>query len=257
MASQPFDATSRRAAAILFRRRSNASGTRTTQFPNVSAPGQQHLLATIGGVYGLLKPIRMTSAAITRAALAEGETVGPRANILERDHERSFRDWSRLPNELIQAGFLDTAPSLSIDIEAMIGPGNGTIDCDAKAHGLRRVERTHDEVHVARVKPIRDAALCGIRCNEPSIHCPVTGQGPLVQGQVRRGGVAVASAENSTTHRGETFGAIIVEIILRRFQIGPVSGGLKSLALHRRQVVTEASGPASVRSCWMTRSDSS
>src|ERR1700730_11020258 len=95
--------------------------------------------------------------------LAERKGIGGAAGVEELDVKGPVRDRTRLSHELVQAGFLDAAPSVRIDIQAVIGPRRRAVDRDAKANGLRRVGRAHDEVHIARMKPVRDPASCRIK----------------------------------------------------------------------------------------------
>jgi len=81
---------------------------------------------------------------------AERERKGFHAGTEELDLELSIDDGLRLPDQLVQALFRHCAVALFVDIDTMNV---------AKPHRRAGLRRAHDEVEIAGVKTIGDAAI--------------------------------------------------------------------------------------------------
>ena len=92
------------------------------------------------------------------APLSEREDIGPDSGIQEFDLDGSIADRPRLPDELVHTRFAHAPPPFGVNVKAMVGPGRSTIELDAKADGVALGRRAQDEVKIAGVEAIGNAA---------------------------------------------------------------------------------------------------
>src|SRR3954465_9568608 len=101
--------------------------------------------------------MRPTASSAWEARLAEGEHVGLGAGVEEGDLEETVRDGAWLADKLVEPCIGDGALAALVGVEAVGGPGRLTVDQQPEPH--RRSLRSQDEVEIAGVKSIRDAAI--------------------------------------------------------------------------------------------------
>lgn len=95
-------------------------------------------------------------------------------------------------------------------------------------------------MHIAGVKPVGDLAAYRIGRGEPSVHRPMAGQCPLIQGQPHRGGIEAAPAKDRAADRGKILRALVAEAVFLRSQVGPIGGCLDPLPIRRNQFIGDA-----------------
>src|SRR6266851_4622361 len=91
-------------------------------------------------------------------ALSEREDVSAHSAVEELDLQGSVRDRLRLPDELVQARFLNAPPSVGVNVNPMIGAGRSAIELDAEADRAALEGRRQNEVKIAGVETVGDAA---------------------------------------------------------------------------------------------------
>ncbi len=93
---------------------------------------------------------------------AEGEGVCLNAGIEELDFECAVGDGAALPDELIEPLSGDDTLAVGIHIRAVVVGRPHTIDGDAKSHGLAIGRRAENQMEVAGMKFVDDAATAFI-----------------------------------------------------------------------------------------------
>src|SRR5690349_24267846 len=96
---------------------------------------------------------------------AEREAKRLHARIKKLDFKLAIGNWPGLPDQLVQTLFGHRADALFIDIKSMSGAWRPSIDQHPKLDGRSRCRGTHDEVKVARVKAVDDAAVRLVQFN--------------------------------------------------------------------------------------------
>src|SRR5262245_50140182 len=106
----------------------------------------------------LILSIEMTSPGNGQAS-AEGETKSLNAGFEKLDLEQAIRDRLRLPDQLIEPLFANGTPPVLVDGEPARSTGRLSIDQHTKPHRCALRGRAHDEMQVAGVKAVGDAAI--------------------------------------------------------------------------------------------------
>ena len=73
-----------------------------------------------------------------------------------------------------------------VDVSSVGRARRLSIDQHAKSHGGSRRRRAHDEMKIAGVKAVRDAAIGLVQRGGIPLHRPIAGQRPIVQAQAAR-----------------------------------------------------------------------
>src|SRR5689334_8489325 len=183
-----------------------------------------------------------TGGAIGRA-LPEREGVGAGARPEELHLEGPVGDRPGLPDELVEARLLHAPPPLRVDVEAVVGPGRGAVDRDAEADGAALGGGRQDEVEVARVEPVADAAGHVVQRGELAADRPDARQAPPVERQRRDGAVERGNILEDTARRREILGPLVADVVLRRLQARPIGGRLDAAGVDRRRSVGGATRP--------------
>src|SRR5258708_6395003 len=140
---------------------------------------------------------------------AEGECKGLDARIEKLDLEQSIADRLRLSDQLVGPLFGDRAVALLVDIRPVSSTRCLSINADAKPHGGTWRCRSHDEMQIAGMKAICDPPIALVQLAEPLPHRPISGQGPMVQPQLRRGCIHSPLVQCLTAGGGKVFGTLI------------------------------------------------
>ena len=116
---------------------------------------------------------------------AKREAKNLNVRIQKFNFKLAIDDWSRLPDQLVQALPGHRAEALIVNIYSVCRAGRLSIDQHAKFHGRPWRRGTHDEMKVARVKAIRDATVRLIHFDGVALYRPIPGHRPIVQAQLR------------------------------------------------------------------------
>ena len=90
---------------------------------------------------------------------------------------------SGLPDQLVQTLLGHRTDALFVNINSVRRAWRLSIDQHAKFYGRSWRRRAHDEMKVARVKAVRDAAVGLIQFDGVALYRPVAGQRPIVPAQ--------------------------------------------------------------------------
>src|SRR2546423_419806 len=161
--------------------------------------------------------------------------MGADPGIQEFDLEGSIADRPCLPDELVHTRFAHTPPPFSVHVKAMVGPGRSTIELDAEADGVTLGRRSQDEVKIASVKAIGDAAGVVQRRVFASDR-PDPRQAPVVERQGGYSPVEARSVFADAAGRREIRRVVVADISLGRAQIRFIRRGLGTLAADRYDI---------------------
>ena len=90
---------------------------------------------------------------------AEREAKSLHARIKKLDFKVAIGNWSGLPDQLVQTLCGHRADALFVNVKSVSGAWRPSIDQHTKLDGRSWCRRAHDEMKVARVKAIGDAAV--------------------------------------------------------------------------------------------------
>jgi hypothetical protein len=107
--------------------------------------------------------------------------VSSRSGVEKLDFEFSIGDRSRLSNQLIQAWLRNRAETLFVDITSMAHTRRLSIDRHLEDYTSSARGRSHDEVEIARMKPVCDSPAGGVQHGILCVHRPFTGKRPLIK----------------------------------------------------------------------------
>src|SRR5205807_4420082 len=131
--------------------------------------------------------------------------------------------------------FAHAPPPFGVNVKAMVGPGRSTIELDAKADGVALGRRAQDEVKIAGVEAIGNAAGVVQRRVFASDR-PNPRQAPVVERQGRYGPVKARSVFADAAGRREICRLVVADISLGRTQIRFIRWGLGTLAADRDNI---------------------
>jgi hypothetical protein len=114
-------------------------------------------------------------------ALSERKHIGSDASVDELNLKSPIRDRSCLPDKLIHAVFAHGAPSTSVNVNAVIGPGRGTIDADPKENGMVTRRDAQHEMKISRVKTVSNATRLIVERREFTADRPNSRHTPMVE----------------------------------------------------------------------------
>src|SRR5512145_2790162 len=117
----------------------------------------------------------------TRSRSPEREDESLRSRVEEFDLESPIADDLRFPDQLIQPLFCQPAHALAIDIGAARVPRWLSIERNAKADGRPGHGRSHDQMEIASVEPIRDAPVRSVQAGRLLSDRPVARERPLIE----------------------------------------------------------------------------
>src|ERR1700733_8264430 len=148
-------------------------------------------------------------------ALAEGKRVDPSAWPEERDLESTVGYGARLAAGVVQWLFGQGSVGFVADIGPVRRPRWLPRDTQMKRRGGARCGGAHDEVEVAGVEPVGDLTLGLVEGDNLFLHGPVPGQGPVIESQLRWGGVHARLAGQGAPGRREGLGALVAGVGFR------------------------------------------
>jgi hypothetical protein len=126
---------------------------------------------------------------------AERESKSLNTRIEKLDFELSISNGLRLPDQLIQPLFGNSAVALVVNVDAVSGARWFPIDEHAKAHGSSQRCRSHDEMQVTGVKPVCDPTVGLVQHGGLFADRPVARQGPLIELQSCGAGVGAGLSD--------------------------------------------------------------
>src|ERR1700733_11983688 len=172
---------------------------------------------------------------MARKFSAERECKSLQARIEKLDLESTVRNRAALANELIETLARDSAAAVGIDVGAVIAAGNAAVDCHPKADRLAVPRRPENEMQVARMKTIDNAAIRFVERRMFGAHGPIAREIPVIESKGRRR-VAVAFVFDDAAGRSEIVGAVVTDIGLRRFDLAAIGGGFRAIRRHRDEI---------------------
>ena len=95
-------------------------------------------------------------------------------------------------------------------------------------------------MQIAGMKAVRDAPVGRVQHCRLSLHRPLTGKGPLIEREARRGRIDARLVHYCPTGRRKVLGALIADIVFWRPQVAPIGGSFSTLSLDRDQFMIEA-----------------
>ena len=125
-------------------------------------------------------------ASMARSGSAERERKGLHARIEKLDFELSIGDRHRLSDQLVQPLFGHCAVALLVNVNSVSRARRLSIDQHAKSHGSSRRRRAHDEMKIAGVKTVRDAAIGLVQHGGLVLHRPIAETAPIRSGATAR-----------------------------------------------------------------------
>src|SRR5258706_8834809 len=121
------------------------------------------------------------------ARSAEGERVGLDVGVEEGDLEGAVGDGAGMADELVQPLFGHRSVALAVNIDPVRRIRRLPVEEHAESYGRARYARPHDQVKIAGVKAVRDLPAGLVQRGGLFLHCPVPGQGPVIESQRCRG----------------------------------------------------------------------
>jgi hypothetical protein len=131
----------------------------------------------------------------------EGERF--HAGFEKLDLELSVGDRSRLSNQLIQALLGDRAVTLRVDITSMACARRLSVDEYSKGHSPSPRDWSHDEMEIARVKPVCDPPAGSVQQGRLCLQRPFTGKRPVIEAHAGRNGIDVGRVQLGAARRRE------------------------------------------------------
>ena len=101
-----------------------------------------------------------------------------------------------------------------------------SVDQHSKTNGSSARGWSHDEVKIARMKPVCDSPAGSVQHGSLCLQRPFTGKRPLIETQARRNGIAVTAVCRGTARRRELLSSLMADVCFRRLQAVPVRGHL-------------------------------
>ena len=80
--------------------------------------------------------------------------------------------------------------------------------------GVPAAAGPHDQVQVAGVEAVRDPPAGLVQRGGLFLHCPVPGQGPVIEPQLRRGLIGVTLSRYRAAGGREVLGALVAGVVL-------------------------------------------
>jgi hypothetical protein len=111
-----------------------------------------------------------------------------------------------LPNQLDTGVAPDRAVTVFVYITSRACARRLSVDEHSKRYGSLPRGRSHDEVEIARMKPVRDPPAGSVQHGSLCLHRPFTGKRPLIEAQARRKRIAVTRVQHGTARRREILG---------------------------------------------------
>src|SRR5580765_7476532 len=117
------------------------------------------------------------------------ERLNPR--IEEFDLEGPVLDFTRLPDQLIEAVLGHGAVALSVGVHSVFVARSSAIEPNSEPHRLAAGCRAKDQVEIPGVEAEDHGARCGDQRRLLAAHVPLSAQGPLIYREPCRGGVGL------------------------------------------------------------------
>jgi hypothetical protein len=109
------------------------------------------------------------------AGSPEREAKGFHAQTKKLDFKLPIGNGPCLSDQLVQSLLCHRADALLVDVKSVRGSRRLSVDQNAKFHRRSRPRRTHDEMNVARVKPVCDTAVWLVQFNGVALYRPIAG----------------------------------------------------------------------------------
>src|SRR3954451_3018460 len=148
------------------------------------------------------------------SGLPEGEGVGLGAGVGELDLEGALGDGSVLPDELVQPLLGKRAGAVLVHVGSVIRAGRLPVEEHPEVGWRSGHGWSHDQVEVAGLEPVGDLPAGRTEPDDLVLHRPVTSQGPVIELQLRRGGVVVRLARQDATGGREVPRARVAGVVL-------------------------------------------
>jgi hypothetical protein len=136
-------------------------------------PNPPRVVPTVGGLGSL----------VTLARLPKCKGIGADTGIEEFDLEDSVRNGRPLTDQLIEPHVRHASPALGVDVGTVIGSRWMVIDPDTEANWTTLLLRPHDQMKIAGMEAVLDAASRGPQLREFPMDQPVAFQGPVIEWQ--------------------------------------------------------------------------
>src|ERR1039457_4596489 len=147
--------------------------------------------------------------------LAEGERVGLSPWIEKCDLEGAADDGAGLADELIQPLLGEGAVALGVNVGSVGLARLLPVDEYTESRGTSCCRRSHDEMKVAGVEAAGDPSVGRVERGGLFLHRPVPEQGPLVEPQLRGGGIDMRFTWHGAAGGCEVLGALIAGVVFR------------------------------------------
>src|SRR5215831_6844506 len=174
------------------------------------------------------------------SAERENENLHTRTEKLDLELAIGYR--LRLSDQLVQPLLRHRAVALLVDVKPARVARRLSVDQHAKLHGRSWRGRAHDEIQIAGMKAIRDAAIGRVQHRGFLLHRPVARQRPFIQAQRRGQLIRTRLVRGRPARRRKFLGALVPDIVFRRHQAGPIRGRFEALAIDRNRLMTDAFG---------------
>src|SRR5580698_796451 len=147
---------------------------------------------------------------------AEGKRVSLHTRNQKLDAECPVLNLALLTNQLVQTVLRHGAKAVRVDIYSMISSRSFAVYRHAEAHRLPTFRRPQNQVQVARIEAIEDAARCSQRRSDLTLILPVALKRPLVLFQFGRSLIGLRGVVLEPARRSEVFRALKPHISLGR-----------------------------------------
>src|SRR5439155_3820660 len=124
-----------------------------------------------------------------------------------------------LSDELVEPLVRHRAVALFVHVPAASIARRLTVNEHAESYRRSSGERSHDQMQVARMKPIADASVRFIEGYEARGYRPIAAKRPLIEPQRRRRSIGSGLADERTARRCKAVRLLTAEIILLLSQI--------------------------------------
>src|ERR1700694_2503847 len=169
-------------------------------------------------------------------SLSKREAEGFGTGVEELDLKPAVADRSRLTDQLIHPLLHNPDASVRVDIGSRGWARALTIEQYPKPHGHALSHRSHHEVHVTRVKLIRDPPTKTVKRARVGPDGPIPSESPMVEPKARRRRESVRFVpRRPVAARVEPSCLVIAGIRLRRPEVLPIGLNLVAVRFDRSQ----------------------
>ena len=115
---------------------------------------------------------------------AEREAKSLHARTKKLDFKLTIGNLSGLPDQLMEPLVGNRTIAMFVNVDSVRHAWRLSVDQHAEFHRRSWRHRSHDEVKIARVKPVRDAAVGFVQFGGVALYRPIAGQCPIVAAQM-------------------------------------------------------------------------